>query len=159
MRKRAIEEFRRRAPILLQKKPDVLAITGIIHSVRDQRHSWHPVPVLLTSPWSGSDKLDRSPKPERTWDRLRVRIKILIRLMQPTLAVRQIRRVKFLRRARQKLLLASAPMSSLRRASTPYFFHGQGAQVVDPASRATFGKSEANGAVAFFFRGCERCLA
>ena len=47
-------------PILLSKKPDVLAITGD-HSTpcAMKSHSWHPQPVLLQSAYSGSDKLDR----------------------------------------------------------------------------------------------------
>lgn len=59
-KKRAIEEFDAALPILLKKRPDVLAITGD-HSTPCalKGHSWHPSPVLLTSPYSGSDKLDR----------------------------------------------------------------------------------------------------
>lgn len=59
-KKRAIEEFDEVLPILLQKRPDVLAITGD-HSTpcAVKGHSWHPQPVLLTSAYSGSDKLDR----------------------------------------------------------------------------------------------------
>jgi 2,3-bisphosphoglycerate-independent phosphoglycerate mutase len=45
---------------LLQRKPDVLAITGD-HSTPCalKGHSWHPQPVLLHSRFSGSDKLER----------------------------------------------------------------------------------------------------
>ena len=59
-KKRAIEEFDAALPILLQKKPDVLAITGD-HSTpcAMKGHSWHPQPVLLHSAVSGSDKLER----------------------------------------------------------------------------------------------------
>jgi 2,3-bisphosphoglycerate-independent phosphoglycerate mutase len=59
-KKKAIEEFDAALPILLEKRPDVLAITGD-HStpVSCKAHSWHPQPVLLTSECSGSDKLDR----------------------------------------------------------------------------------------------------
>ncbi len=59
-KRKAIEEFDAALWILLQKKPDVLAITGD-HSTPCpiKGHSWHPQPVLLTSPYSGSDKLDR----------------------------------------------------------------------------------------------------
>ena len=59
-KKRAIEELDAALPILLQKKPDVLAITGD-HSTpcAMKGHSWHPQPVLLHSAVSGSDKLDR----------------------------------------------------------------------------------------------------
>ena len=59
-KKKAIEEFDAALPILLQKRPDVLAITGD-HSTpcAIKGHSWHPQPVLLYSPCSGSDKLER----------------------------------------------------------------------------------------------------
>jgi 2,3-bisphosphoglycerate-independent phosphoglycerate mutase len=59
-KKKAIEEFDAALPILLQKRPDVLAITGD-HSTPCpiKGHSWHPQPVLLTSAFSGSDKLER----------------------------------------------------------------------------------------------------
>ena len=59
-KKKVIEEFDAALPILLQKKPDVLAITGD-HSTpcAMKGHSWHPQPVLLTSAVSGSDKLAR----------------------------------------------------------------------------------------------------
>jgi 2,3-bisphosphoglycerate-independent phosphoglycerate mutase len=59
-KKKAIEDLDAVLPILLQKQPDVLAITGD-HStpVACKAHSWHPQPVLLTAECSGSDKLDR----------------------------------------------------------------------------------------------------
>jgi 2,3-bisphosphoglycerate-independent phosphoglycerate mutase len=59
-KKKAIEDFDAALPILLRKRPDVLAITGD-HStpVACKAHSWHPQPVLLSGDWSGSDKLDR----------------------------------------------------------------------------------------------------
>src|SRR6267142_2616677 len=59
-KKKAIEDFDAALPILLRKKPDVLAITGD-HSTPciAKGHSWHPQPVLLHSALSGSDKLDR----------------------------------------------------------------------------------------------------
>jgi 2,3-bisphosphoglycerate-independent phosphoglycerate mutase len=59
-KKKAIEEFDAALPILLKKRPDVLAITGD-HSTpcAIKGHSWHPQPVLLTSAISGSDKLER----------------------------------------------------------------------------------------------------
>jgi 2,3-bisphosphoglycerate-independent phosphoglycerate mutase len=55
-----IEEVDRALPVLLQKKPLVLAITGD-HStpVPMKSHSWHPQPVMIHGPVSGSDKLDR----------------------------------------------------------------------------------------------------
>src|SRR5580700_422018 len=59
-KRKAIEEVDAALPILLRKKPDVLAITGD-HSTPCliKGHSWHPQPVLLHSASSGSDKLDR----------------------------------------------------------------------------------------------------
>ena len=59
-KRKAIEELDGALPILLKKRPDVLAITGD-HStpVACKAHSWHPQPVLLTADCSGSDKLDR----------------------------------------------------------------------------------------------------
>ncbi|MCX8107742.1 MAG: phosphonopyruvate decarboxylase-related protein, partial [Verrucomicrobiae bacterium] len=59
-KRKAIEEFDAALPILLQRKPDVLVITGD-HSTPCvvKGHSWHPQPVLLHSPYSGSDKLER----------------------------------------------------------------------------------------------------
>ena len=55
-----IEEVDRALPVLLQKKPMVLAVTGD-HStpVPMKSHSWHPQPVMIHGPVSGSDKLDR----------------------------------------------------------------------------------------------------
>lgn len=59
-KRQAIEELDRALPLLLEKKPDVLAITGD-HSTpcKLKGHSWHPQPVLLHSNYSGSDKLER----------------------------------------------------------------------------------------------------
>lgn len=59
-KKKAIEDLDAALPILLKKKPDVLAITGD-HSTPCalKGHSWHPQPVLLHSAVSGSDKLER----------------------------------------------------------------------------------------------------
>src|SRR4051812_13031554 len=59
-KRKAIEDLDAALPILLRKKPDVLAITGD-HSTPSalKGHSWHPQPVLLTSETSGSDKLER----------------------------------------------------------------------------------------------------
>ncbi len=59
-KRKAVEEFDAALPILLQKKPDVLAITGD-HSTpcAIKGHSWHPQPVLLHSVLSGNDKLER----------------------------------------------------------------------------------------------------
>jgi 2,3-bisphosphoglycerate-independent phosphoglycerate mutase len=59
-KKKAIEDFDAALPILLKKKPDVIAITGD-HSTpcAMKGHSWHAQPVLLHSAISGSDKLER----------------------------------------------------------------------------------------------------
>jgi len=83
-KRRAIEEFDAALPILLQKQPDVLAITGD-HSTPCalHGHSWHPQPVLLTSACSGSDKLDRFTETGANLGSLGVfEAKFLMRLMQ-----------------------------------------------------------------------------
>ena len=83
-KKKAIEDLDQALPILLQKKPDVLAITGD-HStpVAVKGHSWHPQPVLITSAYSGSDKLDRFTETGANMGSLGVfEAKYLIRLMQ-----------------------------------------------------------------------------
>ena len=81
---KAIEDFDAALPILLGKKPDVLAITGD-HSTpcAMKSHSWHPQPVLLHSACSGSDKLDRFTETGANMGSLGVfDAKYLIRLMQ-----------------------------------------------------------------------------
>lgn len=83
-KKKAIEEFDAALPVLLQKRPDVLAITGD-HSTPCalKGHSWHPQPVLLHSPCSGADKLDRFTETGANIGSLGVfEAKYLIRLMQ-----------------------------------------------------------------------------
>jgi len=83
-KKKAIEDFDAALPILLQKKPDVLAITGD-HSTPCalKGHSWHPQPVLLSSATSGSDKLERFTETGANTGSLGVfDAKFLIRLMQ-----------------------------------------------------------------------------
>lgn len=83
-KKKAIEELDAALPILLQKKPDVLAITGD-HSTpcSVKGHSWHPQPVLLHSAYSGSDKLERFTETGANAGSLGVfEAKYLIRLMQ-----------------------------------------------------------------------------
>lgn len=81
---KAIEEFDAALPILLARKPDVLAITGD-HSTPCalKGHSWHPQPVLLHSTSSGSDKLDRFTETGANLGSLGIfEAKYLIRLMQ-----------------------------------------------------------------------------
>ena len=83
-KKKAIEDFDAALPILLKKKPDVLAITGD-HSTpcAVKGHSWHPQPVLLHSALSGSDKLERFTETGANQGSLGVfKAKYLIRLMQ-----------------------------------------------------------------------------
>jgi 2,3-bisphosphoglycerate-independent phosphoglycerate mutase len=83
-KRKAIEEVDAALPILLRKKPDVLAITGD-HSTPCliKGHSWHPQPVLLHSACSGSDKLDRFTETGANRGSLGVfEAKFLIRLMQ-----------------------------------------------------------------------------
>ncbi len=83
-KKKAIEDFDAALPILLRKKPDVIAITGD-HStpVSMKGHSWHPQPVLLASACSGSDKLERFTETGANMGSLGVfDAKFLIRLMQ-----------------------------------------------------------------------------
>ena len=83
-KKKAIEDFDAALPILLKKRPDVLAITGD-HSTPCalKGHSWHPQPVLLHSAVSGSDKLDRFTETGANCGSLGVmEAKYLIRLMQ-----------------------------------------------------------------------------
>ncbi|MEO7298444.1 MAG: 2,3-bisphosphoglycerate-independent phosphoglycerate mutase [Verrucomicrobiota bacterium] len=83
-KKKAIEELDAALPILLQKKPDVLAITGD-HSTpcAAKGHSWHPQPVLLHSALSGSDKLKRFTETGANIGSLGLfEAKFLMRLMQ-----------------------------------------------------------------------------
>jgi 2,3-bisphosphoglycerate-independent phosphoglycerate mutase len=83
-KKKAIEDFDAALPILLQKRPEVLAITGD-HSTPCalKGHSWHPQPVLLCSPCSGWDKLDRFTETGANIGSLGIfEAKYLIRLMQ-----------------------------------------------------------------------------
>jgi 2,3-bisphosphoglycerate-independent phosphoglycerate mutase len=83
-KKKAIEDFDAALPIFLQKRPDVIAITGD-HSTPCalKGHSWHPQPVLLVSACSGSDKLERLTETGANVGSLGVfEAKYLIRLMQ-----------------------------------------------------------------------------
>jgi 2,3-bisphosphoglycerate-independent phosphoglycerate mutase len=83
-KKKAIEDLDAAMPVLLSRKPDVLAITGD-HSTPCvvKGHSWHPQPVLLHSAYSGSDKLQRFTETGANSGSLGVfEAKYLIRLMQ-----------------------------------------------------------------------------
>ncbi len=83
-KRKAIEELDAALPILLRKRPDVLAITGD-HSTPClmKGHSWHPQPVLLNSACCGSDKLDRFTETGANCGSLGLfEAKYLIRLMQ-----------------------------------------------------------------------------
>jgi 2,3-bisphosphoglycerate-independent phosphoglycerate mutase len=83
-KQKAIEDFDAALPILLSKKPDVLAITGDHSTPCALRgHSWHPQPVLLHSAFSGSDKLDRFSETGANMGSLGVfEAKYLLRYMQ-----------------------------------------------------------------------------
>lgn len=83
-KKKAIEDFDAALPILMEKKPDVLVITGD-HSTpcSMKSHSWHPQPVLLHSECSGSDKLERFSETGANMGSLGVfEAKFLMRYMQ-----------------------------------------------------------------------------
>ena len=83
-KRKAVEELDAALPILLRKRPDVLAITGD-HSTPCviKGHSWHPEPVLIHSPYSGSDKLERFTETGANSGSLGLfEAKYLIRLMQ-----------------------------------------------------------------------------
>ncbi len=83
-KRKAIEELDAALPILLRKRPDVLAVTGD-HSTPCvmKGHSWHPQPLLLHSACSGSDKLERFTETGANAGSLGVfEAKYLIRLMQ-----------------------------------------------------------------------------
>jgi 2,3-bisphosphoglycerate-independent phosphoglycerate mutase len=83
-KRKAVEEVDAALPILLRKKPDVIAVTGD-HSTpcAIKGHSWHPQPVLLHSAVSGSDKLERFTETGANAGSLGVfQAKFLIRLMQ-----------------------------------------------------------------------------
>lgn len=83
-KKKAIEDFDAALPILLKKKPDVIAITGD-HSTpcAMKGHSWHAQPVLLHSAVSGWDKLERFTETGANSGSLGVfEAKFLMRLMQ-----------------------------------------------------------------------------
>ncbi len=80
----AIEALDQALPILLERRPGVLAVTGDHSTPCDlEGHSWHPQPVLLHSPWSGSDKLDHFTETSANLGSLGCfEAKYLMRLMQ-----------------------------------------------------------------------------
>lgn len=81
---KAIEDLDAALPLLLESRPDVVAITGD-HSTpcAAKGHSWHPQPVLLHSALSGWDKLDRFTDTGANLGSLGVfEAKYLLRLMQ-----------------------------------------------------------------------------
>lgn len=83
-KRKAIDELDAALPILLKKKPDVLAVTGD-HSTPCivKGHSWHPQPVMIHSALSGSDKLERFTETGANCGSLGVfEAKYMIRLMQ-----------------------------------------------------------------------------
>jgi 2,3-bisphosphoglycerate-independent phosphoglycerate mutase len=83
-KRQSIEELDAALPIFLSRKPEVIAITGD-HSTPCviKGHSWHPQPVMLHSPCSGADKLDRFTETGANSGSLGVfEAKHLIRLMQ-----------------------------------------------------------------------------
>jgi 2,3-bisphosphoglycerate-independent phosphoglycerate mutase len=83
-KKKAIEDFDAALPLLLRKRPDVLAITGD-HSTpcSVKGHSWHPQPVLLQAACCGSDKLERFSETGANTGSLGLfEAKYLMRLMQ-----------------------------------------------------------------------------
>lgn len=83
-KRKAIEELDAALPILMKKKPSVIAVTGD-HSTPCvvKGHSWHPQPVLLHSAISGSDKLERFTETGANSGSLGVfEAKFLLRLMQ-----------------------------------------------------------------------------
>ena len=83
-KKKYIEEFDAALPILLRRKPDVIAITGDHSTPCPMKgHSWHPQPVLLHSACSGDDKLERFTETLANRGSLGIfEAKHLIRLMQ-----------------------------------------------------------------------------
>jgi 2,3-bisphosphoglycerate-independent phosphoglycerate mutase len=83
-KKKAIEELDAALPILMKKRPDVLAVTGDHSTTCVVRgHSWHPQPVLIHSAISGSDKLERFTETGANSGSLGIfEAKYLIRLMQ-----------------------------------------------------------------------------
>ena len=83
-KKKAVEDFDAALPILMEKMPDVLAITGDHSTPCPMKgHSWHPQPVMIHSATSGSDKLDRFTETGANSGSLGIfPAKFLIRLMQ-----------------------------------------------------------------------------
>jgi len=83
-KKKAIEELDAALPVLLKKRPDVLAITGDHSTPCPMKgHSWHPQPVLLVSEFAGSDRFPRFTEATSNQGSLGIQeAKFLMRLMQ-----------------------------------------------------------------------------
>jgi 2,3-bisphosphoglycerate-independent phosphoglycerate mutase len=83
-KKKSIEEFDAALPILLRNKPDVMAITSDHSTPCPMKgHSWHPQPVMLSSAYAGTDKLDRFSETGANLGSLGLfEAKYLMRLMQ-----------------------------------------------------------------------------
>jgi 2,3-bisphosphoglycerate-independent phosphoglycerate mutase len=55
---KVIEEVDAALPMLLEARPEVIAVTGDHSTPCPMKlHSWHPVPLLLHSPRCGADRL------------------------------------------------------------------------------------------------------
>jgi 2,3-bisphosphoglycerate-independent phosphoglycerate mutase len=55
-----LEEFDAALPVLLEKQPEALAITGDHSTPCPMKlHSWHPVPLMIVSPRCGADRKAR----------------------------------------------------------------------------------------------------
>jgi 2,3-bisphosphoglycerate-independent phosphoglycerate mutase len=83
-KRKAVEEFDAALPIFMKKMPEVVAVTGDHSTPCPMKgHSWHPQPVLIVSPISGWDKLDRFTETGANHGSLGVfEAKYMLRLMQ-----------------------------------------------------------------------------
>jgi 2,3-bisphosphoglycerate-independent phosphoglycerate mutase len=68
----------------MRNRPEVIAVTGDHSTPCALRgHSWHPTPILLSSRYSGSDKLERFTETGANLGSLGLfEAKFLLRLMQ-----------------------------------------------------------------------------
>ncbi len=83
-KRKAVEEFDAALPIFMKKMPEVVAVTGDHSTPCPMKgHSWHPQPVLIVSPISGWDKLDRFTETGANHGSLGIfEAKYMLRLMQ-----------------------------------------------------------------------------